>query len=693
MPTPPESAPIAPDTPAPEAPAPENPVPSPRTEVADGGTTAGTVDTARRFVICGDTALAYRMAEELTIRYRANVLVLLTDRRRANAPLIARIPGVHVEVVASLDAAAFRQANLTATDAVALVTADDVGNVFAALQAQETCPGVRLVLRVFNSTLSQRLGGLFDNAQLLSDVEIAVPAFVAACLGTTEPIEVTVGSTVARVTSRAELADGDRVWCGLAVTTGSGGLRILPDDGDAADLVLASTVAPDDTFTAPLREIAARISGARRRRIVPRSIGAAVRATLRGVGLIRPGIPTSPGDPRADAVEDVGGAQRWNAATRAIPALRSASRRLVGIVRAVPAQLLPGRVSRGVRVALVTMFGVIVVGAIAYVVLDGGHGAWSSLYVMLLTTVGEANPDDTLPVALQILQTVVTFTGVALIPVASAAIVQASVPVVTRDHVAVRNHVVVVGLGNVGTRVLRTLHERGYPVVAIDHVDHPYGAQYVRERHIPFIVGDESRESTLRRANVAHAAALVVLTSDDVVNLEYALQGRELRPTLRVVLRLFDGDFADRVNEVFNVTISRSVSYLAASNFAAAMVGREVIGTIPIRRRVLLVADVPVLAGSSLAGRDIASLDREDKSRVVAVVDGSGQETVCPPADRTLAPGERLVVVATRAGLSDIVDRSAAPHAADQSQRAVGDRAAGGLADGQRAPARRGRLP
>jgi Trk K+ transport system NAD-binding subunit len=581
---------------------------------------------------------------------------------------------------------------------------------------------------MFNSTLSQRLGGLFDNAQMLSDVEIAVPAFVAACLGTTEPIEVIVGSTVARVTSRAELADGDRVWCGLAVTRGSGGLRILPDDGDAADLVLASAATPDDTFTAPLREIAARISGARRRRIVPRSIGAAVRATLRSVGLIRPGIPTSPGDARADAVEhadavDDEGAQRWNAATRAIPALRSASRRLVGIVRAVPAQLLPGRVSRGVRVALVTMFGVIVVGAIGYVVLDGGHGAWSSLYVMLLTTVGEANPDDTLPVALQILQTVVTFTGVALIPVVSAAIVQASVPVVTRDHVAVRNHVVVVGLGNVGTRVLRTLHERGYPVVAIDHVDHPYGAQYVRERHIPFIVGDESRESTLRRANVAHAAALVVLTSDDVVNLEYALQGRELRPTLRVVLRLFDGDFADRVHDVFNVTISRSVSYLAASNFAAAMVGREVIGTIPIRRRVLLVADVPVLAGSSLAGRDIASLDREDKSRVVAVVDGSGHEVVCPPGDRTLAPGERLVVVATRAGLSDIVDRSAAPHAADQSQRvdderadrrrgdgrraggqrpggqraegerADGDRAAGGLADGQRAAARRGRLP
>jgi Trk K+ transport system NAD-binding subunit len=278
---------------------------------------------------------------------------------------------------------------------------------------------------------------------------------------------------------------------------------------------------------------------------------------------------------------------------------------------------------------------------------------------MLLTSVGEANPDDTLPLSLQMLQTFVTFTGVALIPVVSAAIVQASVPALSRDRTGAHNHIVVVGLGNVGTRVLRALHERGYPVVAIDHIDHPYGAQYVREQRIPFIVGDESRESTLRRANVAHAAAIVVLTSDDVVNLEYALQGRELQPSLRVVLRLFDGDFAERVNDVFNVTTSRSVSYLAASNFAAAMVGREVIGTIPIRRRVLMVADVPVVAGSGLVGRTTASLDTTGVRRVVAVVDESGAASARPAGDRTLAVGERVVVVATRAGLSEIVEQSA----------------------------------
>jgi Trk K+ transport system NAD-binding subunit len=615
----------------------------------------------RRFIICGDTPLAYRIADELISRYRVKVTVMLTDDSSADALLIARLPGVVIMAVPQLDAAAFRTANLTTADAVAIVTSDDVDNVYAGLQAQETCPRIRLVLRVFNSTLGQRLGPLFDNAQLLSDVEIAVPAFVAACLGTTEPTEVNIGGLVARVMTRAELTDGDEVWCGLAITDRRS-MRLLPDDIDAADLVLA---APSPVAeTSAVREVVTLRRYRRRRRLVPSPIVATLRATLRSVGALQPGIPAQSGETAAAPAGAPMASRTGDGRPRGLVAVtRRAGRTLAAIVRTLPRRLLPGQMSRGVRVALTTMAGILVAGIAAYAVVDHYQNsrdtAWYSVYSMLLTAVGEANPDKGISIPLQVLQTIVTFTGVALIPVVSAAIVQASVPALGRDRVAERNHVVVVGLGNVGTRVLRSLHERGFPVVAVDHADHAYGAQYAREQHIDFIVGDESRESTLRRANVAHAAALVALTSDDVVNLEYALQGQELQPALRVVLRLFDGDFAERVNQVFKVTISRSVSYLAASSFAAAMVGREVIGTIPVRRRVLLVADIPVFAGSGLAGRTLASFDATAQVRVIALTDASGQPVVRPPSDRTLVVGDHMFVVATGTGLSQIVGQNA----------------------------------
>jgi Trk K+ transport system NAD-binding subunit len=252
-----------------------------------------------------------------------------------------------------------------------------------------------------------------------------------------------------------------------------------------------------------------------------------------------------------------------------------------------------------------------------------------------------------------------------MIPLLSAAIVQASVHArIAFPHGALvapdRGHVVVVGLGNLGTRVVQTLHERGIEVVAIDQSPDPFGISYVRDNRIHFIVGDGSRQSTLERANVSRAQAMVVLTADDVINLEYALRGRELRDNLRVVLRLFDGDFADRIKRIFNITISRSVSFLAAPAFAAGMVGREVIGTIGVRRRVLLVAEVPVQAGSWLEGRRVDEVYESGEARVIALFgDGVPVGDWRPPGERLLSTGDRLIVIATRLGLSRVLGRSA----------------------------------
>ncbi len=56
--------------------------------------------------------------------------------------------------------------------------------------------------------------------------------------------------------------------------------------------------------------------------------------------------------------------------------------------------------------------------------------------------------------------------------------------------------------------------------------------------------GDAAREETLQEASVATCRALVVVSTDDVTNLQAALNGRTLQPDLRVVIRLFDGDHA-----------------------------------------------------------------------------------------------------------------------------------------------------
>jgi Trk K+ transport system NAD-binding subunit len=224
-----------------------------------------------------------------------------------------------------------------------------------------------------------------------------------------------------------------------------------------------------------------------------------------------------------------------------------------------------------------------------------------------------------------------------------------------------RDHFVVVGLGNIGTRVITALHGLGLDVVAVDHREQARGVQVARDLGIPVIVGDATQEGVLQAAWVQTSRALVVLTTDDVRNLEAALLGRAIAEHLRVVLRLFDGDFATRIERAFGLATSRSVSYLAAPTFAAAMMDRAVLDTIAIRRRVLLVAELPVGANSPLEGRLASEVNRPHETRLLALRTGRGAQTLWSPHQgRQLVRTDRIVVVCTRTGLGRLVAGCAA---------------------------------
>jgi Trk K+ transport system NAD-binding subunit len=293
------------------------------------------------------------------------------------------------------------------------------------------------------------------------------------------------------------------------------------------------------------------------------------------------------------------------------------------------------------------------------------HVSWgNAAYLTILTTLGGATADLGASPLEKITQTVLVIASIALIPVITAAVVEAVVNArlalaLGPLHEPISDHVVVVGLGNVGTRVLHDLADLGVPAVAIDKNDSARGAQAARNRGVPFIVGDASQAETLRAASVDTCRALVVVSTDDVTNLEAALQGRLLKPDLRVVLRLFDGDFADRVQKAFGITLSRSVSYLAAPAFAAALLEREVIGTIPVNRFVLLLAEAPVAGGSALDGAPLGQAQDGGEVRVLALITDEGRNTVwAAPDTYVVRENDVLVVVATRLGLGRLLRKT-----------------------------------
>ncbi|MGS2613124.1 potassium channel family protein [Micromonospora sp. LZ34] len=560
-------------------------------------------DPRPHYVICGRDALAYYVAKALLETELpaggARVTVVVPERYRVAGPDVAGLRGVRVVRSDRLDVPTFQAAGLAGASGLALLHQDDVGNLHAALCAQAVDDEVRQVLRMFNNTLADGVRTLLKaRVEVLSDAEMAAPAFVAAALGEVDPTHFQHRDRTLRVARRADVREQD-VVCGLADLSDPQRVRLLPADQSTADLVLAEA-----TGQPPGTEVAARrLVRARRRR---RPVAVLLRA-------------------------------------------------------------IRGFATRKIGIAVMLVLGVIaVLGALISQAEDVSPA--EALYLTLVTTLSGADPDTTKAPDAQVMQVVLNLAGLALIPLITAVVVDGIVNARLALHTGRlperSGHVVVVGLGNVGTRVMAQLREYDVEVVAIDKDAEPRGATLARQLEVPLIVGDAAQPETLEAASVGDCQALVVVSTDDVANLEAALAARDLREDLRVVLRLFDGDFAERVEEAFGIGVSRSVSYLAAPAFTGALTERAVIATIPVGRHALPVAEVPVAAGSELDGRPLSAASRDGQVRLIARTPSGGGRTSWRDLDprQVIFAGDRLTVVARRAGL-DWLTRQCAPPA------------------------------
>ena len=219
---------------------------------------------------------------------------------------------------------------------------------------------------------------------------------------------------------------------------------------------------------------------------------------------------------------------------------------------------------------------------------------------------------------------------------------------------AQEDHVIVCGLGNIGYRVVEELARLELPVIAVELDPVNRFVSAVRHLDVPVVIGDIRLRETLQTLKLDQARCLVVVTSEDVANLETALGAHILNPELRVVLRLFDADLAARVERAFEIPISRSPAALAAPAFAAAAEDDRIIATISIGLPALIVAWVTVEAGSEVDGQTVGELEASGHSRAL-MLDGPAGQRWRPPADTVLEADQELAVVVTRQGLAQVL--------------------------------------
>ena len=130
-------------------------------------------------------------------------------------------------------------------------------------------------------------------------------------------------------------------------------------------------------------------------------------------------------------------------------------------------------------------------------------------------------------------------------------------------------HAVVAGLGTIGYRVGRLLHESGIPWTAIDRAPDERHAE-AAGANAPVLTGDVRLPENLERAGILEAACLFACTDSDLANIEACLQAKRLNPSIRTVARIFDDALAARVGGVFGIDAAVSATHVAAAAFVGA---------------------------------------------------------------------------------------------------------------------------
>ena len=138
------------------------------------------------------------------------------------------------------------------------------------------------------------------------------------------------------------------------------------------------------------------------------------------------------------------------------------------------------------------------------------------------------------------------------------------------------DHVVVVGLGQVGLRLALLLRRCGYSVVAVDTEEDGENVGHAKEMGLPVVIGRGADPSLLGRLSLEHALALAAVTADDLENIAVTLAARSIAPDLRLVLRAGSSETAGETRALERLGQVRDVHRIGAVYRAGLALGSEV---------------------------------------------------------------------------------------------------------------------
>jgi len=310
----------------------------------------------------------------------------------------------------------------------------------------------------------------------------------------------------------------------------------------------------------------------------------------------------------------------------------------------------------------------VMLGGVALYVI--GRGRWSfgeTLYVALIsvTTVGSRELED----MRQSPGAHVVIGAIIVLGLGAVAYFQSSLTAVfvqgllgermrlkrmQRQIDAMKDHVIVTGVGSTGKHVIEELFAQHAKVVAIDR-DRQTLERVSREvtfGKLLYVVGDATQDEVLLEAGILRAAGVVAALTEDKDNLFVTLSAKSLNGSARIATKVTS---PDAIPKMIRAGASATVSpnMIGGRRLASEIVRPSVVQFIDHMLRnkeeVLRLEEVTVREGSWFVGRSLLDVPIRAETDVLVVALRVDKRFVYNPEPSTeLEVGSVLVVLGTR---------------------------------------------
>lgn len=207
------------------------------------------------------------------------------------------------------------------------------------------------------------------------------------------------------------------------------------------------------------------------------------------------------------------------------------------------------------------------------------------------------------------------------------------------------DHVVLVGMGHLGYRVILKLRELEQDVVAIEISPKIELSNAIQKLDVPLIHDDATREDVLRAAGVDRARTIMLCTQNDSLNLEVALKARNLNPDIEVVVRIFDDDFATSLQKQFGFR-ALSATGMAAPIFAANAADIDITLPISIEGQPHVLARFAISKKSFLCTMTVHEIEEKFHASLI-LLQHDGRSHFHPDGKMPITAGDSISVFAT----------------------------------------------